>query len=72
MPTDLSLTDIFQQQNKMFMHPKAETLLEDFAVKCIQKGFSMMETVNAIEDFYNQCKEVAIENYNRAVNILTA
>ena len=67
-----TLQSIFHSQCKSLAHPKANTMLEDFAIKAIQKGFGMVETVNAIESFYNQCKEVAIENYNRAVNILTA
>jgi hypothetical protein len=62
--------EIFKIQSKFFIHPKAETMLEDLAIKGILKGFPDSEIVQAIGEYYRQCDQVAQENLERAKKYL--
>lgn len=61
---------IFYHQNKMNAHDKAQTMLEDFAIKCIQKNLPKDDIISHLGEYYSQCKEVATANYERAVEYL--
>jgi hypothetical protein len=65
-----TLWDIFYLQSKFSSHPGASTMLEDFAIKGIQKGFSATEIIAGLGEYYRQCDEVGKANYERAKLIL--
>lgn len=57
---------IFVNQSKFSTYQGAETMLEDFACKCIHKGLNADDTVMALSEYYSQSIEVAKENVTRA------
>jgi hypothetical protein len=59
---------IFESQSKIFA--QGETMLDDLAIRGIQKGFSRNEIISAIKSFYNQCDEVAENIFCRAEKFL--
>lgn len=57
---------IFVNQSKFSTYQGSETMLEDFACKCIHKGLNADDTATALSEYYSQCIEVAKENVARA------
>jgi hypothetical protein len=55
------------QNNWSFAEKTAETLIDDFVLKCIKEGYNKDEVVEGIREFYRQSPEVGRNIFDRAV-----
>lgn len=62
-----TLWDIFRTISKEFSFEGSTDMLEEFAARAVGYGYGKEETIKAVQEYFNQCFEVAESKYIRGL-----